>query len=922
MEQEWIECLIPSLACPIERRFVHFVSFVFNCNQAIMNRTVLFIATLLLSIAQQARADFIWWEAEQTSATNFPKTSDFSPSTFPDEASELSAGDWLSVSGKRGADVLFATYHIEIPADGPYHFWTRKFWKHGPFQWRVGQSPWQTCDRNVALADETLLRKFVCANWVSLGSIDLKHGQQTIEIRLLAGAGEDVAAAFDCFVLSRDLFTPNGKLKPGEKFGQSEDGYFPWEPTLDPFDESSDIDLRYLNEKVAGQNGFLKQAGDEIQLGDGQPVRFWGVNIAPNNVDQDHASVDFLARKLAKLGVNIVRIHGRILDYAHDPTPEEFKHLDNVMYAVAALKKQGIYTYLSFNFPLWFDMTHVAGVEGYDGIPNQHPFGILFFNPTLQAMYRDRAREILTAKNPYTGLSLGEDPALGVVEIINEDSLFFWTFDPKNVPLKQWKLLEGQFCKWLGTRYGSPEEALTQWGYPLDGDDLPSGRVALMRAWDLTAKGVANDEAKQRRAGDQARFFAETQRDFYATTTKYLRDTCKVGGLISASNWQTSDPRLFDALERWTYAPTNLMDRHGYFSGAHTGERAGFSVSPGDDFDSRAAVNVPEMLPIFTPQIAGHPQFISELGWTNPNRYRADAALVSAAYASSQGIDGLCWFAVGSNYLNDRTMEKFGVSLPSISGTFPATALMYRRGDVKQAQPAVVEQVVVENLFAMKGTSTVSPDALDALRANDVPPGAKISGDITALDPLAPLVGPVVRSFDGSEKLFQLNLSKYIDRDGKQVTSGTGELIWDYGNGVVHVRSKKCQAVTGFLRRAGAVELGGFQITCDNEYGSIIVISLDDERLEISKKILIQVMTADQPTGFRTEGRRIVDVGRSPYEVENIEASISWPRGELIALDENGVERETVQAKGVADDGATNIGALNTDAVYYLFIRD
>ncbi len=50
---------------------------------------------------------------------------------------------------------------------------------------------------------------------------------------------------------------PRGKLKPGEKSGKAMAGYFPWEPNADPLSDACPIDLRYLNEKQAGQDGFV-----------------------------------------------------------------------------------------------------------------------------------------------------------------------------------------------------------------------------------------------------------------------------------------------------------------------------------------------------------------------------------------------------------------------------------------------------------------------------------------------------------------------------------------------------------------------------------------------------------------------------------------------------------------------------------------
>ena len=82
-----------------------------------------------------------------------------------------------------------------------------------------------------------------------------------------------------------------------------------------PFDPGSDasksvLDLRSLNEKEAGQSGFLKlgPSGDRLLLGDGTPVRLWAVNADISGFDDKQ--LDQNARWLARMGVNMVRLSG------------------------------------------------------------------------------------------------------------------------------------------------------------------------------------------------------------------------------------------------------------------------------------------------------------------------------------------------------------------------------------------------------------------------------------------------------------------------------------------------------------------------------------------------------------------------------------------------------------------------------------
>ena len=73
-------------------------------------------------------------------------------------------------------------------------------------------------------------------------------------------------------------------MRPGAAKGgarpRAEAGTWPFLPQRDTFRPTAKFDLRPLNEKVAGQNGFvtLSPDGESFVLGDGSPVRFWAVN--------------------------------------------------------------------------------------------------------------------------------------------------------------------------------------------------------------------------------------------------------------------------------------------------------------------------------------------------------------------------------------------------------------------------------------------------------------------------------------------------------------------------------------------------------------------------------------------------------------------------------------------------------------------
>ncbi|MEO0513890.1 MAG: hypothetical protein AAF086_01170 [Planctomycetota bacterium] len=864
---------------------------------------------------EPAPATFIWWEAEQPAESTFPEQTWFSADDDPGWA-YLSGNAWLTSTGPATAEPPRAKYELHVPGAGEYQLWVRKFWRHGPMHYRFGDRPWRTLGRDIPLVDRQRLPQDAEVDWVYLDTVDLPAGPTTFEFQLALQPGEDTVSGFDCFVLTREPFFPRGKLKPGERpdTRHTDDEWFVFDPPRDTFRDDALLDLRSLNETQAGVHGPLRRSpdGNSIHLGDGTPVRFWGVNLSAQEAGQPDHIVQHTTRRLAKLGVNMVRHHSPLwadngLTYgtATGPVTLDPIKVERLHHLVAAAKQQGIYTNLSWYFPLWINDADRLGLAGYaDRAPDKRkPFAVLFFNDQAQQHYFDALRELLTTANPHTGLPLAQDPAVGLIELCNEDNLFFWTFDEKNIPAAQWDILERRFASYLTQKYGSLAAARKRWPrakHDRDNWTEAGGRVGVFGAWHMTREAqekLSTDERK--RVAEQVAFLAGLQREFYEKATRVLRDELNFRGLISASNWYAADPTLMDAVERWTYTAVDVIDQHGYFNPKHEGEAASYSVRVGQTFGSRAAVLSPHRPPLRTNQVEGHPQMISEMGWTNPNAYRADATLLTAAAMSLQGIDAVNFFIWNATGDFDTTNNKFALATPTMAGMFPAMALMVRRGDLPETASVVHEALRTQDLFNLNGTAAVTNAALDGFRAADIPPGATITGDLEKFDPLSAYVGRVSRSFDQpGDTDVQVNLADAIDRDAKQLTSLDGGFRWDWNDGVAVIDTPRTQAVAGFLGQQYEVALSDLTIQSLNHFGQIAVTALDDHPIATSRRLLVQAVSIERLQGFDADASGVItSLGKLPWLIEDIEATITFPldtlpiRG-LTALDANGQATE------------------------------
>lgn len=844
---------------------------------------------------------YVWIEGEAARGSTFKPHNWYSDAVKKDQ---LSGGNWLSTFD--GPANAAATWDVEIPRAATWTLWLRANPIQAGLDWRIDGGDWRPVDVdraqdriNLASDGKPDLR-FV--SWMGGGSAELAAGWHVLEIRTTAKLSNH--AAIDALLFAAKPFAPNGKTRPGTVLAEAEPGWFAFEPSQDEFAPAALLDLRTLNEARAGSRGRLAAKGDDIVTPDGTPVRLWAANASSHDGLE---SAQYLMARLAKTGVNMVRLHGLIADRAGpDPAALSRTALDHVHANVKAAADQGIYVHLSTYFPLWMQLKPGDGIA--DAAIGKNPHGLLLFEPRFQALYKAWAKAVLTAPNPYTGRTLAEDPAVAFWEIQNEDSFLFWTTTRDNLGPGPWRTLCGLFADWAARKYGSIDQAVAAWGGERTPDDDAAGkRLGLYPPWETTRGQLSKaGPGKRSRVVDQVAFYAEQTRAAYADLAGFLRRDCGFTGMITGSNWTTADNRQLGALERWTYAAaTDVVDRHGYFGGKHDGDSAGWSVRAGQTYTDKAAVLDPADTPLGYLQLAGRPHIHTEIAWSKPNRFNADGMLLTASYAALQGIDGFFVFASGSGSWAREGGGNWPMMMPSTLGQFPAAALQFRRGDLKPGPVAVRQVVAAADLLKLSGAGVVEGQNSD-FRIAEAPKAAEAGND-AGFDPLSYFAGRVERVVSGlpgapaGAKPLAADLSKAIDRGAKVVTSLTGELRWDWGRGVVSVDSPRSQAVTGFLGKGREFRLGDVTIRSGNEYGTVHVISLDGAPLASAKRILVQAFSEERMFGWRAANGRIEDTGRAPINVREIDASVTFAKGggmKAVALDGHGYAAGEVPVDG------------------------
>jgi len=299
---------------------------------------------------------------------------------------------------------------------------------------------------------------------------------------------------------------PAGKVRlPGEP---SRPFYLPWESP-----EGAFADGRIVLDPPAGKHGPIEVRNGHLAFADIGRVRFWGVNLSGEGCFPPKEVAEKIADRLAKYGFGLVRLHGldaswgkTIFDRSYKDTrhfdPEQLDRLD---YLVAQLERRGIYINMNLHVGRRFTEADGVAQAGWLGYAKY----CVIFDPRMIELQEEYARKLLGHRNPYTGKTYAEDPAVIVIEMTNENSLFggwtrgFLRGEQRSRPRSSWtdippyygEELTRFFNKWLIERYKTRSALARAWAEgarPAGPPMLTNGDFAGGAAgWDFYARKPA-----------------------------------------------------------------------------------------------------------------------------------------------------------------------------------------------------------------------------------------------------------------------------------------------------------------------------------------------------------------------------------------------------------------------------------------------
>lgn len=190
----------------------------------------------------------------------------------------------------------------------------------------------------------------------------------------------------------------------------------------------SALDFSHLLDAPAGKYGFVQVAGNhfEFEKRPGIPVRFWGTNISSKVNFMTNQEIDTITARLAANGFNLARLHHFDSTMTQHNTQNSTElpadMLDRLDYFLASCRKRGIYVSIDLYMSRRAKKGEISSYPDKSLSMNDYKALALIDDSVRQnlLMY---TRNLLQRKNPYTGTSWVDEPALATVSIINEGTL-------------------------------------------------------------------------------------------------------------------------------------------------------------------------------------------------------------------------------------------------------------------------------------------------------------------------------------------------------------------------------------------------------------------------------------------------------------------------------------------------------------------
>jgi len=685
--------------------------------------------------------------------------------------------------------------------------------------------------------------------------------------------------------------------------------------------EGTALDMSHLQDKPAGKHGYIGYDGENLKFEDGTAYQAWGVNVGFTDIYLDKKDIDDSVKRMSQMGFNAVRFHaimggerGKLggttrVDVATRRTTQiSEKYMDQLCYFMAKTKEAGMYwcVDLFFDSALWRDdnVQDIEHIESFVRSP-------IYFDGEMVQRRDKYIKDFLEYYNPYTGMTIGDDPAFAFVSMYNETTFFMinsfaeWDY--------YYPILKKKYNDWLCDKYKTREALFAAWKSESettiglkDNEDPIKGTVDCY--------GYADrKKCNSKRAKDNIEFIGYIEELNYKSGLEVVRN-CGCKALFNGS----------------TTFLSGTDDAAAVYENLNAGDFIGYQIyqylsSNGQNIRTGTALRKPPASAMESSQAGiigyianirpyGRPYLITEWNGVMPNCYASETLLLMAAYSRLQNWNPFlfCW---GGSYSELRYKDPVDKAIvnslvlyydPVKQAALPNAALMTVGKDVSEADAGYYPKRFKENDMFEKNNQSFSPDAWLAL------------------------VGKTGAAYDRISYNSDYNNNDVLNlaNEGKRTgiyKSVTGELCIDTNQSSFTVDTKGTQATAGFFD-GKTVELSDVSFTLDNKFATVYLSSLTDEPISDSSRMLLTLtgnyrnagMTMDQ------EGIEIINPGTGPIIVEQIKGEIlikNKDNYEVYALASTGQRKKRITTDKTAEGYTKIITSYTDEAMNYEILR-
>ncbi len=602
----------------------------------------------------------------------------------------------------------------------------------------------------------------------------------------------------------------------------------------------------------AGKYGFARNENGRIVFErNRKPVRFYGANLCFDlNYMKEKKDIDFMADSFARIGYNFVRLHhfdrDLVFDRRGDGTELRADRLDRFDYTLAAFKKRGIYIALDLFINRNIRKNQIPSFP--NGLDRSSYKALVWGDPDCAANFLKFSERLMTHVNPYTGVAWKEEPAIVNINLVNEDAVSWTTLSKHAKPV-----FEKHFAAFMNR------------------NNYKTGPFEKDRYWKL--------------------FLSSFYPERYRNLTDALR---KMGVRQMLCDQNHSN----DVLSMLTREPYDLVENHTYWC-----HPAFLKQSWGGPALVQNISAIPKfggaIASMFQTRAIGKPFSLTEWDFVNPNRYNAEGAFLTGAYASLQDWSALCRFSYGGKELGDRQgiLGFFDIANdPLRLLSERAGILFFTRRDVKPSDIRIpllldrsyfadkdprAEGVVPSRIGLIAGTGNL---IFSSGQPITFPAGVKAAIVLNQTGRRAAGMLPTVDSAD------HLNAIPHLERKGilprgselfeeKRYRSSTGELLLDGKNTTFQVLTSRSE---GFLLEKGRSLPGKFaQVRNLKNFCAVLVAAMDGQPLNGSERFLLLHLTDSKNSEmvFGDKEMQIVeDFGKLPILVRKGVAELTIRR--------------------------------------------